>query len=146
MKEEKLQILGQRLKKLREEAGLTQEEVAKNLNITASGYGYYEQGRRDPDTDTLRKLAEFYNVSVDYLLGMTDIRNPNPHIPKDYKHEVTKRDLKQYEDFIENVKALFMNDEVAEEDKEKIFRDISEAFWMAKDINKKKYAKKKKPK
>jgi len=65
-----------RLKKLRKEKGLTQEELAQALNITRSALSLYEIGKRDPDTETLRKIAGFFNVSVDYLLGRTDIRNP----------------------------------------------------------------------
>jgi transcriptional regulator with XRE-family HTH domain len=135
--------LGKRLKELREEKGLLQKDVAKYLKITTSAYGYYEQGKRDPDTETLQKLADFFNVSVDYLLGRTDIKNP--YINNEYreKFRVTKRDLEQYENFIKHVEAFFMNDEVGEEDKEALFRDISELFWKAKEKNKKKYEKKK---
>lgn len=69
-------MLGHRLKKLREERGLLQKDVAKILNISTSAYGYYEQNKRDPDTTTLQILARFFNVSTDYLLGLSDIRNP----------------------------------------------------------------------
>ncbi len=76
-------------------------------------------------------------------MGRTNICNP--YIPKEYteKHKITKRDLMQYDDFIRQAGIFFMNDEVAEEDKEKLFRDISELFWKAKDMNKKKYGRKK---
>jgi transcriptional regulator with XRE-family HTH domain len=69
-------LLGKRLKHLRIYKGLYQKELAKLLNISTSAYGYYEQGKRDPDTRTLQILSEFYNVSTDYLLGKTD--DPTP--------------------------------------------------------------------
>jgi transcriptional regulator with XRE-family HTH domain len=138
--------LGKRIKELREEKGLSQIELAKLLNISNTTLSQYETNQRVPSDEIKIKLAEFFNCSVDYLLGRTDIRNP--YIPEEYtqKHKVTKRDLMQYEDFIKQAGIFFMNDEVAEEDKEKLFRDISELFWKAKEMNKKKYAKKKKTK
>lgn len=68
-------MFADRLKQLRSEKGLVQKDMAKFLNITTSAYGYYEQGKRNPDPKTLMKLSDFFNVSVDYLLGKTDVRN-----------------------------------------------------------------------
>lgn len=57
------------LKELRENKGLTQSELAKILSVSPSSIGMYEQGRREPDSETLRKLSSFFNVTIDYLLG-----------------------------------------------------------------------------
>ena len=65
-----------RLKKLRLEKGLLQSDIAKILNKSDRIIGFYETGDRDMSTDTLSKLADFFNVSIDYLLGKSDIRNP----------------------------------------------------------------------
>ncbi|AFK87451.1 MULTISPECIES: helix-turn-helix domain-containing protein [Thermoanaerobacterium] len=65
-----------RLSELRNEFKLTQKELADKLGVSRGTIGMYEIGQRDPDTDTLLKLSELFNVSVDYLLGNTDIRNP----------------------------------------------------------------------
>lgn len=137
-------MLGKRLSELRKEKGMTQEELAKALNITRSALSLYEIGKRDPDSATLKKIADFFGVSIDYLLGRTDL--PNAYIPEEYKqkYKVTKRDIKQYEETIKQLKAIFYNDKVSEEDKEKIFRDITEFFWEAKEKNKQKYGRKKK--
>jgi len=134
----------QRLKMLREEAGLTQKQLAEKLGVSRGTIGMYEIGQRDPDTETLQKLSDIFRVSVDYLLGKTDVRNA--FIPDDYtqKHKITRRDMLQYEDFVKHVNAFFMDDKVADEDKEKLFKDISELFWKAKEINKQKYGRKKK--
>lgn len=64
-----------RLKQLRLDAGLTQSELSKILKISASAIGMYEQGRREPDYDTLMKMATYFNVSTDYLIGYSDKRN-----------------------------------------------------------------------
>lgn len=68
--------LGIRLKQERERLGLTQEDVAKRVGITAAALSNYERGIRDPDTELLAKLANVYGVSTDYLLGLVD--DPNP--------------------------------------------------------------------
>ena len=58
-----------RLKDLREDRDLTQESIAKVLKTTQSYYAQYENGKREPDISTLCKLAEYFNVTVDYLIG-----------------------------------------------------------------------------
>ena len=58
-----------KLKELRKENKKTQEEIAKYLNLTQASYGRYETGIHEPTIDTLCKLADFYSVSLDYLVG-----------------------------------------------------------------------------
>lgn len=57
-----------KLKKLRENRGMTQAELGKALYISPSAIGMYEQGRRIPDISTLKKISSFFSVSVDYLI------------------------------------------------------------------------------
>ena len=66
---------GKRLIELREELNLTREDLANKLNITYAALAKYETNKRFPDKDTLSKIADFFNVSVDYLLCRTNIRN-----------------------------------------------------------------------
>ena len=65
-----------RLKDLREDNDLTQAAVAQILFITQQQYSLYERGYRDIPTSALIKLAEIYNTSVDYILGVTDNSKP----------------------------------------------------------------------
>lgn len=58
-----------RLKELRKAANATQADMAKILGVTVSAYGNYELGQREPTIDFLCKLADYFNVSVDYLIG-----------------------------------------------------------------------------
>ena len=62
--------------KLYYEDNLTQKEIAKILNMSQTGYSKYEVGTNDIPTKILIKLAQFYNTSVDYLLGLTDNKKP----------------------------------------------------------------------
>ncbi len=64
-------MLGNKIKQLRLDKKLTQAELGKIIGISASTIGMYEQNRRDPDTITLSKIAEFFNVSADYLLDIS---------------------------------------------------------------------------
>lgn len=72
---------GATLKKLREEKHLTQEQLGKFINISKANISKYEAGKLQPNIETINFLAEFFEVSIDYLLGRSDIRNP-------YKAEV----------------------------------------------------------
>lgn len=65
-----------RLKELRIEKGLLQSDIAKIINKSERTVGFYETGERDMNTETLAILANFFDCSIDYLLGKTDIRNP----------------------------------------------------------------------
>lgn len=67
-----------RLRDLREDSDITQQQIADKLHIKQSTYSQYENGQRQIPIDSLIKLAQFYNTSVDYILGLTDIQKPYP--------------------------------------------------------------------
>jgi len=67
-------MIGKRLKELREEKGITQEQLGKLVNLSQQTIGHYEVNRAKPDIETIEKLAEYFNVSTDYLLGRTNNR------------------------------------------------------------------------
>ncbi|HEM6035838.1 helix-turn-helix transcriptional regulator [Streptococcus suis] len=69
-------MLGKRLRSLRVDNGKTKEELSIYLNMTVDAYSRYETGKRQPSVDNLVKLAIFYGVSLDYLLGRDDIEIP----------------------------------------------------------------------
>lgn len=71
---------GERLKKLREEMNLTQIELGKVFNISHSTINRYENGLRQPDNETLINMSNFFNVSVDYLLGISNTRNDSERV------------------------------------------------------------------
>lgn len=62
----------ERLKKLRKERKLTQKDIATFLNISQPAYQQFESGKKKMNLETMEKLADFFNVSTDYLLGKTD--------------------------------------------------------------------------
>ena len=68
----------QRIRDLREDHDLLQKDLAAYLKCSQVCYSNYEMGKRDIPTDVLIRLAAFYKTSVDYLLGLTDRREPYP--------------------------------------------------------------------
>ena len=67
-----------RIRELRQDNDLTQKQIGEMLNMSQTGYNQYEIGKNDIPTKILIQLAEYYNTSVDYLLGITDERKPYP--------------------------------------------------------------------
>ena len=67
----------QRIRDLREDADLTQRQVGEAINVPQRTYAYYESGQRMLPPQVLCALADFYHVSVDYLLGRTEKRDVN---------------------------------------------------------------------
>lgn len=65
-------MLGERIKELRTENGLSQEKLAKCLNVTRVAVSKWETGDRQPNIDMLKKIADYFEVSTDFLLGRTD--------------------------------------------------------------------------
>ncbi len=74
-----------RLKELREDNDLYQKDIAESLGITQRNYSYFETGQTMLTEDILKKLAEFYKTSIDYILYQTDERKP-------YKKSIIKED------------------------------------------------------
>ena len=70
-------VLGNRIKSLREETGMNQVDLATRLHISNTTWCQYETGKRIPSDEVKIIIARYFGVSVDYLLGMTDVRNAN---------------------------------------------------------------------
>lgn len=84
------------LRELRNENKATQSDMANLLGLTTNAYQSYERGTSEPSCKALRILADFYNVSTDYLLGRTEVREMNT-LPKD---EPTEEEVKSLENQI----------------------------------------------
>ncbi|GHU63019.1 hypothetical protein FACS189418_5500 [Clostridia bacterium] len=69
-------MLSDRLKKLRKQRNIKQFDIAKELNLSREAYSMYETGKRQPSFDCLFNIANYFDVSIDYLLCRTDIAKP----------------------------------------------------------------------
>lgn len=70
------ELIMSRIRDLREDRDLTQREMAEILNMSQTGYSKYETGENDIPTAILIRMADFFETSVDYLLGLTDEQKP----------------------------------------------------------------------
>ncbi|MED4971384.1 helix-turn-helix domain-containing protein [Parageobacillus toebii] len=77
---------GKRLRFLRKKRNMTQKDLADRFNLGESTIGMYERDEREPSFEFVRQLADFFNVTTDYLLGRTD--NPNPPENDDIPEEL----------------------------------------------------------
>lgn len=71
------QLFAKRLKELREKAGLNQKECAEKLNVSRGSISFYENEERLPDIETVYNISTLFGVSVDYLIGLTDVKTSN---------------------------------------------------------------------
>jgi len=99
-----------RLKELRLEKEMRQEDLAKKIGVSRHTITGYEIGKREPDLDKIIKLANFFDVSIDYLLGNTNIRELNKNvdfiavIDKAKKEKVTVNDIDNIIELLKNLR------------------------------------------
>ncbi len=116
-------MFNENLKKLRQIHGLTQMQMASKLNVSPSAIGMYEQGRRIPDSDILKKICKVFNVSMDYLFDVVLNDDDNKSVD-DFIDEITYTLKKQ--------KGLMFNGRpITQKDKEKIVQAIKLATAIA---------------
>lgn len=137
--------LGNRLKSLRQEKGLTQKEVAKLIGTTDVSIGRYEMDARVPKADILNSLAKLYDVEIDYLLTGKQT--------KEYESELNNRDKKDIEKDLKKIMDDFRDGEsgpvyfdgveLDEDDMDKLEIAMRTALEIAKVKNKEKYTPKK---
>lgn len=81
-----------RLKELREKAGYSQQSFANAIGVKQSTVGNWEAGAREPKLEVMQKLADFFGVSVDYLIGRDN--TPKPRKEVEQKKEISDEDIK----------------------------------------------------
>lgn len=80
------------LKTLRQETGLSQQELANKIGISKSSINMYERGEREPGIETLKRMADFFNVDIDYLLGKSQVKRKTVKI-KNYSQKVIAKNI-----------------------------------------------------
>lgn len=130
---------GERLQELRKQKKITRDELAKALKLSYSAIAKYETNVRKPDQDTLKKIADFFDVTVDYLLGRSNHRKLTKKDEKDISKIIEETKQK-----IENTEGLMLDGEIlGPEDIESIINAMRVGLEMAKIKNKEKYGRKK---
>lgn len=133
-----------RVKELRKQKHITQEELGKVLDIQKAAISKYENGRAEPSTEVLKKMSAYFGVSIDYLLGNSTSKeipesNLPPLTPKDERD--IARDL---ENMIESLDgSAAMGNAEGDEDRELLRASLETAMKIAKRTAKKKFTPKK---
>lgn len=130
-------MFGENLKRLRKSRGLTQAQLASCLDISASAVGMYEQGRREPDTNTIKRICSEFHISTDYLLGMSSIRLPNSDLKKNNSNDIEVHEvIDEFTDFLRAQKGLMFNGyPVSKKDRENIVNAIKVAAAVAVSVS-----------
>lgn len=121
--------LGSNIAQLRERHGLSQASLAKDLHISQASLAMYETNKRKPNVEMLDTIADYFNVSTDYLLGRKKT--------KDSSEEQETKDLKKFlEDNLDNG-MTFGDGKVTQEDREKLEIALTQIFYRYHDDFKK---------
>ena len=121
----------ERLKEFRDKNDLTQVQLSVLTGISARMIQKYEAGTARPRLDIAEKLAKALNTSTDELLGNADM------LVAQAANKYGTRGAKQAEDLMAEITGLFAGGEMAEEDMDIMMKAIQDAYWIAKEKNKK---------
>ncbi|MFS7000477.1 helix-turn-helix domain-containing protein [Carnobacterium maltaromaticum] len=134
-------MFGDKLKTLRKSKKLTQEQLANLLGVARTTYSSYEQGRRMPDADIQNKIAELFNVSLDYLHGRSN-KNKYFELNENEKTDIAIQADKLLEGIETGDSLNFYGEPATEEQKERIRVALRTAMEMNKEEAKKKFTRK----
>lgn len=121
----------EKLKKYREEKGLTQAQLSELAGITTRQIQNYEGGKARPRLDAAEKIAKALNITTDELLGNADM------LVAQAAEKYGARGAKQAQQLTDELTGLFTGGDLAEEDMELMMKAIQDAYWIAKEKNKK---------
>lgn len=126
-------MIGDKLKLLREQRDYTQGYVADTLGISRVNYNRYENNNREPDGETLKRIADFFGVTTDELLG-------REVTAKTDAEKVSVKDQRDLDKFLQQSEIMFDGElyQVDEEGREMLRDALKYAFWQAKEKNKRK--------
>lgn len=135
-----------RIRKLRNDKHITQDELGTILNVQKSAVSKYELGRATPSPDVLRKLSEFFNVSIDYILGNdTPAANPLPPLTSKDERNIQKKLDSILNDLSPDSGLAYYNGEepMSDDDKELLRISLENSLRLARQMAKQKFTPKK---
>ncbi len=134
-----MNVLAERIKQLRKQKSLTQTDLANVLGIGKSAVSNYETGYSVPDVETLKLIANYFNVSADYLLG----NSQSPTLTQKDELDIAKR-IEALEEDLENHENLMMHGEILDDEtRELVKASLATAVRMSKIAAKDKFTPKK---
>lgn len=138
--------VGERIRILRKKQNLTQKQLAEKLNVSSQVVSNFERGYTPPDKDDLESLAEFFNCSIDFILGKTDTSKQTNELPQ--LSQKDERDIaKKLEAIIKDLESetglSFDGEPMDETTRELVLAQIESNLRLAKQLAKKKFTPKK---
>jgi transcriptional regulator with XRE-family HTH domain len=129
-----------RLKALRIEHKLTQEELGTKINVSKVSVSGYESGNRSPDMDTMLRIADVFDVSIDYLMDRS-VQRKQPYYARTEKDERDiAKDLDRMLASLESNEALAFNGEPMDEETKRLFAiSLENSMRLAKEMTKQKF-------
>lgn len=121
---------------LLKERNISAYKVAKDTGITPSTFSEWKKGTYTPKLDKLNKIASYFNIPVEYFTESDAIS----HIPNSNKQHLTKKDLIDLNEYLNNTEIMFDGElhQLDDEDREKLRHALEFVFWQAKEKNKRK--------
>lgn len=135
-------IMGRRIKKLREERELSQLDLSKILNVSTSSLSQYESGNRVPSDDVKRNIADYFQVTMDYLVGRTDQPFASVTLTEKNEKDIAKK-MRDLREEIENSDGLMFDGEILSDETKDLLLTLLEKDEIAATLNNKKYIPKK---
>ena len=135
-------MLGNKIKQLRLERDLSQKELGQILGVSNVTISMYENNDRQPDSETIKKLADYFRVTTDYLLGRTE--NPDATVTLTEKNEkdIAKK-MKKLREELSNSDGLMFDGEILSDETKDLLLALLEKDEIAATLNNKKYIPKK---
>lgn len=134
--------MGRRIKKLREERELSQLDLSKILNVSTSSLSQYESGNRVPSDDVKRNIADYFQVTMDYLVGRTDQPFVSVTLTEKNEKDIAKK-MRDLREEIENSDGLMFDGEILSDETKDLLLTLLEKDEIAATLNNKKYIPKK---
>ena len=136
--------MNNRIRELRKQHKMTMKELGAVVGLAESTISQYETGKRQPDNETLLKLGEYFNTSVDYLLGSTRTNENAPPLTQKDERDIEKR----LQNTIEELESLqdgltFSGEALDDESRELLTISLKNSLEIAKRAAKQKYTPKK---
>lgn len=129
--------LGERIRLLRKENNINQKTFAKYLNISNSTLSQYESNVRVPNDEIKKDIAKHFNVSMDYLMGLSNIKNP---YSTEYKNNVDLGlDILEILAHEGEISDKYLKENITEEEKNRILNNLKKMIDISKIINDKNF-------
>lgn len=129
--------LGERIKSLRLENNINQKDFAKYLNISNSTLSQYESNLRVPNDEIKKDIAKYFNLSMDYLMGLSNIKNP---YSTEYKNNIDLGlDILEILAHEGEISDKYLKENITEEEKNRILNNLKKMIDISKIINDKNF-------